>query len=138
MFVDTTTQVIIAELSFYDTSNCRVYPLIQEDNSNKPSESSHPTFSPHTDKSSKHLQPLRTPSFPHTGNSNKPSQPSHPPLCTHRINAANHHRHYIHLPALTRVTPINHHNHHIHRSALTGSMQQTIREITYTFLPSHR
>jgi len=99
MYVYTITQVIIADLSVSDISNCCVCPLIQTVNSNKPSQPLHPPFSLHKIKSNKPSQPLRPPPYltklvptnpqskyndrfcTHTFYSNKPLQPLHPPIC---------------------------------------------------------
>jgi len=79
VYVYIITQVITADLSFSNVSNCCLYPLIQTLNSSKPPQTLLPLFCPHTVNSSKLSQPLLPTSCPHTSQQIPTISVSHTP-----------------------------------------------------------
>ena len=105
MYVHTTTQIIIPELSVSDIYNCCVYPLIHTVISSKPSQILILPSCPHKVNSSKPSQPLLQPSCAHTYNTSKPSHPLISPSLSHTFNSRKPSNHYFHRPTLTQTTP---------------------------------
>ena len=137
VYVYTTTQAIIWDLSCLDTTNCCDYPIIQTVNSNKPSQPLHPPFCPHklTPKNH-HNHYIHRSTLTQLTPRNHHSHHIHRSALT-QLTPTNHHNHYIHRFALTQLTPANHHSHYIHHPALTNLPQQTITANTSTVQHSH-